>query len=87
MEYSTAPSPGGDQPAGSQPNGPWPGSPQQPHGWTAPPPGQYPQPYVPGGYPQQMSAQASSNGMAVASLVLGICSIVLCWWGLATLAA
>jgi hypothetical protein len=26
------------------------------------------------------------NGMAVASLVLGITSIVFCWWGLATLA-
>jgi len=31
------------------------------------------------------AVQASSNGMAVASLVLGITSIVFCWWGLFSL--
>jgi hypothetical protein len=31
-------------------------------------------------------AQTANNGMAVASLVLGITSIVFCWWGLFTVA-
>jgi hypothetical protein len=45
--------------------------------WGAPPPGWAAQAYL---------QTAPGNGMAVASLVLGITSIVFCWWGLATLA-
>jgi hypothetical protein len=55
----------------------------------------YAQPYAqqnawatPYAAPQQnvfVTAQAPSNGMAVASLVLGITSIVFCWWGLFSL--
>jgi hypothetical protein len=46
----------------------------------------YPQQFPQAGYMPQMAASTASNGMAVASLVLGITSIVFCWWGLATLA-
>jgi hypothetical protein len=28
----------------------------------------------------------TSNGLAVAGMILGICSIIFCWWGIATLA-
>ena len=31
-----------------------------------------------------MAEPAISNGMAVAALVLGIASVVFCWWGIAT---
>jgi hypothetical protein len=55
----------------------------QQQGAGAPQHGQCLQPYAPG-YPQ-VQAQAQGNGMAVASMVLGITSIVFCWWGLATL--
>jgi hypothetical protein len=41
-----------------------------------------PQQYAPG-YPQA-PAQAQ-NGMALASMILGITSIVFCWWGIFTL--
>jgi hypothetical protein len=56
----------------------------QAQGAVVPQHAQYVQPYV-SGYPQ-VQAQAQGNGMAVASMVLGITSIVFCWWGLATLA-
>ncbi len=39
-----------------------------------------------GAYLPQVQGQTGSNGMAVASLILGITSIVFCWWGLFTLA-
>jgi len=70
------------------PNAPWswPGQPQPPAG--IPPPGYYPaqQPQF-GNQPQRRDfAPQSSNGMATASLVLGITSIVFSWWGLLTLA-
>ena len=38
------------------------------------------------GYPGIAVAQQASNGMAVASMILGITSIVFCWWGLLSLA-
>jgi ABC-type phosphate transport system permease subunit len=41
----------------------------------------YPNPF----YAQRAPAQPG-NGVAVAGLVLGITSIVFCWWGLLTLA-
>ena len=44
------------------------------------------QPSPQGSYLPQAQGQAGSNGMAVASLILGITSIVFCWWGLFTLA-
>lgn len=44
------------------------------------------QPFPQGGYLPQVQGQTGSNGMAVASLVLGITSIVFCWWGLFTAA-
>jgi hypothetical protein len=50
----------------------------QPQNWAY----EAPQPYAPG-YPQA-PAQAQ-NGMAVASMILGITSIVFCWWGIFTL--
>ena len=50
----------------------------QPQNWAY----EAPQPYAPG-YPQ---AQAQSNGMALASMILGITSIVFCWWGIFSLA-
>jgi hypothetical protein len=56
----------------------------QQQGAGAPQHGQYLQPYAPG-YPQ-VQARAQGDGLAVASMVLGITSIVFCWWGLATLA-
>ena len=31
-----------------------------------------------------MAGPAVSNGMAVAALILGIASVVFCWWGIAT---
>jgi hypothetical protein len=43
---------------------------------------------TPNAMPQQnvfVTAQPPSNGMAVASLVLGITSVVFCWWGLFSL--
>jgi hypothetical protein len=43
--------------------------------WAPPPPG-----WV------QAAGRPASNGLATASLVLGITSIVFCWWGLLTLA-
>ncbi len=46
----------------------------------------YPQQFPQAGYMPQMAAGTGSNGMAVASLVLGITSILFCWWGLVTLA-
>jgi len=59
---------------------------QAPPGWAQPPPG-WAQP--PPGWAQSAGyvvARQAGNGQAVASLVLGITSIVFCWWGLATLA-
>jgi hypothetical protein len=79
------PQPGPAQPAWGQPAAPGWNAPAA--GWSPPQqgPGGYMQPYQAGGYPQPM-AQAGGNGMATASLVLGITSIVFCWWGLGTLA-
>jgi hypothetical protein len=56
-----------------------------PPGYAAPPPG-YAAP--PPGYSQAYPVARSSagNGLAIASLVLGITSIVFCWWGLVSLA-
>jgi hypothetical protein len=62
---------------------------QYPPGYNVPPQGGY-------GYPGQWGPYGSphppmfvparpSNGVAVAALVLGITSIVFCWWGLLTL--
>jgi hypothetical protein len=56
----------GQQPYGQQPYG------QQPYGQ---------QPYYPGGYPTPYSAYPApqrNNGLAVASLVVSLCSIFLC---------
>jgi hypothetical protein len=73
--------PGWDQPVAAGWNAPAPGwSPQQQA------PGGYLQPYQAAGYPQPMPGQAGGNGLAVASLVLGITSIMFCWWGLLSLA-
>jgi Domain of unknown function (DUF4190) len=55
----------------------WQAAAQPAIGWGAAPPG-----WAAPAYPQA----APGNGMAVASLVLGITSIIFCWWGLATLA-
>lgn len=55
-------------------------------GWGAPPPGWAAAGYAQAGWAAPAYLQAPGNGMAVASLVLGITSIVFCWWGLATLA-
>jgi Domain of unknown function (DUF4190) len=55
----------------------WQVPPQPGIAWGATPPG-----WAAPAYTQA----APGNGMAVASLVLGITSIVFCWWGLATLA-
>lgn len=43
----------------------------------------YPAPQMPyaGGQPGYAAARSSGSGMAVASLVLGITSIIFCWWG------
>ncbi len=62
------------------------GGPQQ--GWAPqmPQAGQYVQPFPQGSYLPQVRAQTGSNGMAIGSLVLGITSIIFCWWGLFTLA-
>ena len=54
-------------------------------------PVQIPAEQPPGGYPPPSSSQVAtmpraSNGLAVAALVLGIASIVFCWWGIATFA-
>ncbi len=46
---------------------------------------QYPGPYAQAGYPGRAQIQPS-NGLGTASLVLGITSIVFCWWGLFSLA-
>jgi len=51
----------------------------QPQNWAY----EAPQQYAPG-YPQ-VPAQAQ-NGLALASMILGITSIVFCWWGLFSLA-
>jgi ABC-type phosphate transport system permease subunit len=40
----------------------------------------------PGWQPSAYLVQQRGNGQAVAALVLGITSIVFCWWGLFTLA-
>ena len=66
------------------PTGPYPPRPGQP------PPGGYPNfPGPPGMYPNQYYTQRApaqpGNGVAVAGLVLGITSVVFCWWGLLTL--
>lgn len=42
--------------------------------------------YLPPSMPQVAGVSAASNGMAVAALILGIASIVFCWWGIAALA-
>jgi hypothetical protein len=52
----------------------------QPQNWAY----EAPQQYAPG-YPQA-PVQAQSNGLALASMILGITSIVFCWWGIFTLA-
>jgi hypothetical protein len=41
--------------------------------------------YTAPGVPQH-AAQPATNGMAVAGMVLGITSLIFCWWGLFTLA-
>jgi hypothetical protein len=43
---------------------------------VVPPPPQY----------QLVPVRPPGHGQAVASMVLGICSVVFCWWGLATIA-
>lgn len=76
---------------------PGPGSPPPPPGYTYPqgqwqpthagqyPGGQYPAGQYPPQYAQHPLARPG-NGLAVASLVLGITSIIFSWWGLLTLA-
>jgi hypothetical protein len=59
--------------------------PPEPSTYWAPPPG-YAAP--PPGYAQAfpVARATAGNGLAIASLVLGITSIVFCWWGLLSLA-
>ena len=80
--------PGPNQPGPYQP-GPYQPGPYQP-GTAPPPPGGYSYPqgqWGPYGTPYQpvFAPPRPANGVAVASLVLGITSIVFSWWGLLTL--
>jgi hypothetical protein len=38
---------------------------------------------IPASMPQVTEVPAASNGLAVAALILGLASIVFCWWGIA----
>jgi hypothetical protein len=77
--------PPGQYPPGQYPPGPYPPGPYPPGPYPPPPPGQYPPPYgpPPGYYPPHQgygSRPATGNGKAVAALVLGIGSIVFCFF-------
>lgn len=79
---------GWGQPSGPEQGRPQVGSVRPQQGWAAQQvsqAGQW-QPVPQGSYLPQVQGQTGSNGMAVASLILGITSIVFCWWGLFTLA-
>jgi len=59
-------------------DGKWYEAPAAPH--RSPSPAQHP------AYPQYGQITSQGNGQAVAALVLGITSVIFCWWGLVTLA-
>ncbi len=60
---------------------------QSPPGWAQPPPALAQQPaWIQPGYQGAIAIAQPTNGMAIASLILGITSIVFCWWGLFSLA-
>jgi hypothetical protein len=73
-------------PPGGAPQGP---AGPYPPGYNVPPQGGYPYPgqWGPYGRPYRpiFVPARPSNGVAAAALVLGITSIVFCWWGLLTL--
>lgn len=88
--------PGPDQPYWGSNVPPSPGYQPPSPGYGAPPAGYGPpgsRQWASPGYPQgagQWTGQpypgpVQSNGLAVAALVLGITSVVFCWWGLLTL--